>query len=123
MKSANPLSLTDFFDTTIRVHRRTVTRGALREEVVSYVPGPMPAGPNAAVNRPTAPLGDKGPGLAPIGERRVYMAPGADVQARDILELIAGPDAPQNLEVDEPPTRPGNDHTQIRGRLWEGTLA
>jgi len=114
------MALVDFFDTSIRIWRPETTNGRLGEEIRSYDVILEPAIPNAAVNRPTAPLGDAGPGLAPIGERRVYMAPDTDVQPRDVLELLEGPDAPQFLEVDEPPTRPGGDHVQLRCRLWQG---
>jgi len=117
------MSLADFFDTSVRIWRPTSTiTSPLGAERRDYEIVLEPAAPNAAVNRPTAPLGDKGPGLAPIGERRIYMAPETDVQARDVLELVAGPDAGQRFEVDEPPTRPGNDHVQLRCRFWEGDL-
>jgi hypothetical protein len=118
------VSLADLYDTTIRVWRRTVTPGggSLREELVTYVAQTLPPAPNACVNRPTAPIADKGPGYGPIGEQRVYMAAETDVEVRDVLELVAGPDAPRLLEVDEPPTRPRGHHVQLRTRLFEGDL-
>lgn len=117
------MSLADLFDTTIRVWRPTVRVGTMREEKRTYAPtAELPTAPNAAVNRPQAPLANPGPGLAPVGSRRLYMAAGADVRPRDVLELADGPDAVAFLEVDAAPTAPRGHHVQLDCRVWNGIL-
>jgi hypothetical protein len=110
------------FDHIVRVWRQSTTLGELREEQRALVPRELATAPNAAVRRPRSPLSNPGPGLAPVGERIVYMAADADVQSRDVLELVEGPDAPGLLEVDEPPTHPRGHHTEIRCRIFNGVL-
>ena len=74
------------------------------------------------VNRDTSPTADAGPGLSPIGRRRLYLPPELDVRERDVVELVTGPDAPQTWEVDELPARPRGHHLQADCILWRGTL-
>lgn len=117
------MALRNLFDTEVAIWRQVKTVGSLREEVRTWVRVLDPPGVfNCCVNRPNAPVGDIGPGVEPIGTRRIYMLPSTDVQTRDVVELVRGPDAGALLEVDEPPTRPRGHHVQLDCRLWNGRL-
>lgn len=108
------------FDSTVRVWRPTAdSNNRLGVEERNYT---AIASLGAAFNRSTAPVGDIGPGVAPIGSRRFYLRPDANVQARDVLEIIAGPETGTTWEVDEPPTRPRSHHTQVDSIVWNGIL-
>lgn len=106
------------FDHTVRVWRPTPERSSLGVEERTYTVVDASAG--AKLDRSTAPVADRGLGLAPIGRRRLYMRPDADILARDLIEVLTGPDAPQFWEVDEPPTRPMHHHTQLDCIFWDG---
>ncbi len=111
------------FDHEVAIWRPTVTYGDLKEEIRTFVQIlAAPGTPNAIVNRPKAPTLDTGPGLTPVGTRRLYMAPATEVLVRDLIELVEGPDAGMILEVDEPPTRPRGHHVQLDCRLFNGKL-
>lgn len=114
------MAFADLLDHTVRVRRPTESKdNPLRVVERSYpVIGTYPC----AVNRTQARIGDVGPGLAPIGDRVVYLEASADVAARDILELLTGPDAPETLEIDRPPTRPRGHHTELICLFYNGTL-
>ena len=110
-------------DHVVRAWRPTTARGPLREEVRTLVPVlAVPEEPNAAVNRPRAPFGETGPGIAPVGERVIYMEADADVMELDVLELVSGPDAPGTFEVNDIVTAPRGHHLELRCRVWHGTL-
>lgn len=111
-------AIDSLFDHTVRIWRPTPERSRLGVEERTYQVVTPSAG--AKVNRSTAPVGDAGPGFQPIGSRRLYMAPDADVQARDLVELLTGPDAPQFWEVNEPPTIPMGHHAQLDCIAWNG---
>lgn len=106
------------FDHVARIWRPTPERSSLGVEERTYQVVEAEAG--CKVNRSSAPVADAGPGFQPIGARRLYMRPDADVQARDLVELVTGPDAGQFWEVNEPPTRPQGHHTQVDCIAWNG---
>jgi hypothetical protein len=111
------------FDVTLRVWRPSKALGPQRNEIVTYAQvGTDSLVPNAVVNRPSARLGDPGPGLTPVGERRLYMTVTANIQARDVVQFVSGPDAGYRGEVDDAPTRPRNNHTEIVTKVWRGKL-
>lgn len=112
--------LATFLDHDAQIWRPTVTLGPRREEVRSYAK--LGGEVRAGIRRPTARVGDAGPGLAPIGERVFYFQPEVDVEPRDIIELLSGPDAPGTWEVDSPPTRPRGHHVELTTRHWLGVL-
>lgn len=120
------MAFSDLLNHTARVWRRTVTTGPnLREERVAYVPLAIV---RCTKNRPGsragtgALLGDTGPGLTAIGDRKVYMEAAEDVIERDVLEFLTGPDVPETLEINSPPTRPRDHHLELVARLFSGTL-
>lgn len=117
----SPISETSrMFDGRFQVWRRVVTKDAtLSAEIVTYTPIAVYPG---AMNRPFAPEGDSGPGLSPIGDRTVYLTAAANVQERDLLEQLTGPEVGTLLEVDGIPARVRGHHTQIRGRIYNGPL-
>jgi hypothetical protein len=107
-------------DHRVQVWRRTTTLGDLREEIRAWAKVCQPI--RCAVNRPSASLSDAGAGLAPEGLRRVYANPDEDVEPRDVLQFVTGPDAPGTFEVDAPVTRPRGHHLEATCRLWKGKL-
>lgn len=110
------------FDHTCRIWRSTSTKDDLGAESRTYAPI---AEAQCALKRPTAPLADLGAGLAPTGRRRFYMRPDQDIQLRDVVEILSGPDAggaQRTWEVDEPPTIPRGHHTQVDAFAWQGIL-
>lgn len=110
------------FDHTLRIWRPTPdANNRLGAEKRTYAIALSNVG--AATNRPTAPVQDTGPGMQPIGARRFYLRPDIDIRIRDVIEITAGPDAGQTWEVDQPPTRPREHHTQIDAIAWNGVLA
>jgi len=114
------MSFSSLLDHTARIWRRTVTKGPnLREEVVDYVPLTVVA---CTKKRPEARLIDIGPGLASEGIRTVYMEAAEDAIERDVLEFLTGPDVPETLEIDSPPTRPRGHHLELTCRLFTGQL-
>ncbi len=114
------MSFSSLLDHTARIWRRTVTMGPnLREEIVEYVPLAIA---RCAKKRPEARLIDTGPGLAGEGIRKVYMEAAEDAIERDVLEFLTGPDAPETLEIDSPPTRPRGHHLELTCRLFTGRL-
>lgn len=112
-------SISRLFDHTVRVWRPSRASDGLGVESRNYV---LRSTLGAAVNRSTAPEGLVAGGLAPTGRRRMYFLPTVDIQPRDVLEIVSGPEAPGTWEVDEPPTRPRNHHTQVDSIDWHGTL-
>lgn len=106
-------------DSLVRIWRPTVAEDRFGAGKPRYA---LVATEPAIVNRSTAPLTDVGPGLSPQGRRRLYFQPEVDVRARDVLELVEGPDAPQTWEVDEPPSRPRDHHVQVDCTFWRGEL-
>ncbi len=78
----------------------------------------------AKVNRSAGPTGNiGGGGLGNVGRLRLYMRPDVDVRVRDVLEIIGVTDNDhETYEVDEPPVRPMQHHTQLDCTLWSGIL-
>jgi len=107
------------FDHTVTVWRPVRVLGPfrVREDVLTPI-----ATFRVAVNRPTARLGDPGPGLTTTGERMVYAEPSRDLRPRDVLELTAGPESGLRVEIDETPTNVRGHHLEARARLWSGQL-
>lgn len=107
------------FDHTARQWRPVEVLGPLRERAED--PG-IVATFECAVNRPTARLGDPGPGLTNVGERMLYAETSVDLWPRDLIELTAGPEAGLVIEVDEQPTNVRGHHLEARCRIFSGTL-
>lgn len=107
------------FDHTARHWRPVKALGTLREELTTW----QDVGEFAcAVNRPTARLGNPGPGLTTIGERILYTEVTVDLRPRDVIELTAGPETGRLLEVDEEPTNVRDHHLEARTRIFSGTI-
>lgn len=113
-------SIARLFDHTLRVWRPAPSQDDVGFEARTY--SVVAALLGCALNRSDAPVVDIGPGMLPVGSRRFYLEPDADVQARDVLELLSGPDAPGRWEINEPPTRPRGHHTQVDCIAWHGVL-
>lgn len=112
-------SVERMFDHTIRVWGARTSRDDLGAEQREYrVLGVY----GAKVNRSTAPVADVGAGLAPTGRLRLYTLIDVDILPRDVIELVSGPDAPGNWEVDQPVTRPRAHHAQVDCIAWHGVL-
>lgn len=113
-------SIERLFDHTLRVWRPAPSQDSVGFEKRVYSIAAPSLG--CVLNRSSAPVVDVGPGMMPSGSRRFYLAPDADVRARDVLELLSGSDAPGNWEINEPPSRPGGHHTQVDCVPWNGAL-
>lgn len=112
-------SILPLLDHTARLWRPLEGYGPLRERVDTLTETATFA---CAVNRPSARLGDVGPGLTNVGERFVYTETAVDLRPRDVLELTAGPDAGLRIEIDEEPTNVRGHHLEARARIWSGRL-
>lgn len=110
------------FDHTVRIWRPVASSAnRLGVETREYSVAIPTAG--CALNRNVSPKQDQGPGMDQMGRRRFYMRPDLDIRARDVVEILSGPDADgQNWEVDQNPTRPRNHHTQVDAIAWNGEL-
>lgn len=106
-------------DHTATVWRKSEALGSMRQPSGAFVAvGSIPC----AVNRPTARLGNEGPGLAPIGERDLYTRLDSGIQQRDVIQFTAGPETGLTIEVDEQPTNIRGHHLESKCRIWKGTL-
>jgi hypothetical protein len=107
------------FDHTVRVWRPTSSKGRLGQEERTYA---HVINGRAALNRAVDPVAPVAAGLAPTGRIRIYLRPDANVQERDVIQIVTGPDAPGTWEIDQPPTRPRGHHTQVDAIAWHGVL-
>jgi hypothetical protein len=115
------VSVAHLFDALVRLWRPTTGTGEARQGVRYYAPtGPVPTRPNAYVGNPTARLGRSEPGLTELGERRLVMDVGTDIQPLDVVELVGGANAPALFEVIGLPARPRGNHVGVTLREWPG---
>ena len=103
-----------------RIWRASVSLGDLREEIRIWAVVGQPI--RCTLRRPAARLVDQGGGLASMGERVLYANPDEDLEPRDVLELIEGPDTGGRFEIDAPITRPRGHHIEATCRLFLGVL-
>lgn len=106
-------------DSQIQIWRPTRTNDSIGVEEMVLVRTTVV---DAFINRPVQSEADLGGGLAPVGSVRWYGKPTIDVLARDICEVIAGPEVGRLFEVNMQPSRPKNHHTQVDCIEWNGTL-
>lgn len=110
------------FDHTVRIWRPTAAPTA-RLGVERRTYAILVASAGCALNRNVSPEQDQGAGMDQTGRRRFYMRPDSPIQARDVIEILTGPDADgQRWEVDQNPTRPRGHHTQVDSIAWNGIL-
>lgn len=112
-------SITRWFDSTIRVWRPTVTKDDLQVETREYV---VVAEYGAAINRSSMSEAQQGGGMIPVGSVRWYGEATINVEARDVCEVLTGPDSGRTWEVNQPPVRPRGHHTQVDCVEWHGIL-
>ena len=112
-------SIAGLFDSTIRIWRPTTTRTGPGVEQKSYA---VTTTVGAVINRSRTPTAPSDGGLAPSGIIRWYGLPTIDVQPRDVLEVMTGPDAGKKWECNELPTRPRGHHTQVDCVEYNGVL-
>lgn len=117
---ADLMSIAHLLDHTATVYRPADTLGALRTNIRGYAA--VASGVEMGVRRPAALYAEIGPGVGPLGQRIIYADVGLDVAARDVIDLITGPDAPGRWEVDEQPTSPRGHHIELRCRAFTGKL-
>lgn len=107
------------FDHTARHWRPVKSLGAIRIETTTFEDVGSFA---CAINRPSARLGDPGPGLTNVGERIVYAETSVDLRPRDVLEITAGPETGRRIEIDEEPTNVRGHHLEARARIFAGEI-
>lgn len=111
-----------------RVWRPTQTRGDYAEIVNTWELVTDPTRLNCRPAPINWRLKDEGPGeqSTPTDNRRWYMTKDTDVQKFDVIEVYAGPDAPQNVRVLDAtfPSKPaqGGHHYRLNVEPWEGVL-
>jgi hypothetical protein len=113
-------SVAGWFDSTIQIWRPSVTRDELGAETRTYARLGTPVG--ASINRSRTPSAPAAAGLTPTGQLRWYGLPTLDIVARDVCEVLTGPDAGRTWEVNEMPVRPRGHHTQVDCIEWHGVL-
>lgn len=79
------------------------------------------AGLRAGVQRADATLRNTGAGDVSGGTHRIFFAASADVQARDVLDVTSGREAPVKLRVLSV-TKPRGHHVEAMAEVWEGAL-
>lgn len=107
------------FDHQLRIWRATIGQDSLGAETRTYAVTLPSIG--AVVNRAVAAEGDIGPGMEAIGRVRFYVRPDVEIFARDVVEIVSGPET-GTFEVDQPPVRPRGHHTQVDAIIWNGIL-
>lgn len=75
----------------------------------------------ASVQRADAKLRNAGAGDVEQGTHRIFFGRGADVAARDVLDVTAGPEAPVTLRVLSV-TKPRGHHVEAAAEVWEGDV-
>ena len=106
-------------DCEVRIWRPTVDDDSIGVQEREYASAGTVA---AFINRPVLPLANQGGGLAPTGGIRWYGRPDIVVLKRDVIEVMTGPEAGKTFEVNAPPVRPKNHHTQVDCIEWNGNL-
>lgn len=106
-------------DTQIQIWRPIKAKDTIGVEERTYAPFAVYA---AVLNRAAMAEANVGGGLAPLGSLRWYGRPDINVQPRDICEIIDGPEAGKTFEINSPPVRPKNHHTQVDCIEWNGKL-
>lgn len=112
-------AITGMLDCQMQIWRPNVTDDSIGVEERQYTPVGIV---DAFINRPREPIVPVGGGSAPTGAVRWYGRATIDVQPRDICEVISGPESGKTFEVNEPPVRPKNHHTQVDCIEWNGVL-
>jgi hypothetical protein len=107
-------------DCQIQIWRPTKAKDSIGVEERTYTPASIV---DAFLNRPAQGEADLGAGLAPVGSVRWYGKPTIDVLVRDVCEVISGPETGKTFEVNSPPVRPKNHHTQVDCIEWSGKLS
>lgn len=119
------MSLAALFDHYAEVWRPVETTGPAREIVVSF-DLVEPATRNCAV---VPPVGkergvrtvDIGPGETTRGQTTFLMARDLDVQERDVIRLVSGPEATSTWRVGAT-ARPRGHHVEAMVEPWVGIL-
>lgn len=119
------MSIAGLMDHRAEVWRPTEKRGFAAEVVQTLEPIELPkSGRNCAVV--PAPVGtmdvqDLGPGEAPRGRTQLYMAKALDVQERDVIRLVDGPEAPSRWRA-VAVAKPRGHHYEVVVEPWVGTF-
>lgn len=108
------------------IYRNTVTRDELRDTNPHWAPLSAPAGKNCRPNQNwSGSLQDAGPGEKQSALRQWFLDAGFDVQERDVLQIVEGPEIGALLWI-ESVTRPTAPrmvhHLEVNVRVWDGAL-
>ena len=114
-----PTGIGHLLDHTCRIWRPSRSLGAARQEVVCHAVAE--ASLPCAANRKRSVLALQQGGLGDSGQRMVYLDLGANVEERDVVELLTGPNAPALLEVISKDT-PRGHHIELTCDEWEGKI-
>lgn len=120
------MSIRSLCDHRVIVYRATEGRDEFKDVTRAWAPLEAPDGKNARPNQLWAGSQmDPGPGEVQGAMRGWFLVAEFDVQERDVLRVIAGPEAPALLMV-ESVTRPTDSmnvhHLEVNVRTWTGSL-
>lgn len=109
------------FDHTVTVWRSTESRGSLREVIRSWAKVPAATGVRIGFQTKRERREDPGGGERTTGEYAGYAPASLDVEEGDVIQVLAGPSAPMQVEVDSA-YPPRGHHMQLVLIEWKGTL-
>jgi hypothetical protein len=108
------------------VYRATETRDELADAVLVWDALPVPAGLNCRPNQNwSGTLQDRGPGEQQDALRQWFLVAGFDIQERDVLSVVDGPEAPvllRILSVDHPTAGIVLHHIEVNVEVWAGSV-
>lgn len=108
------------------VYRAFVVRDELQDTVEIWEALPAPIGLNCRPNQNwSGTLQNPGPGEQQAAARQWFLVSGFDVEERDVLSVVEGPEAPKLLRV-QSVTRPTASvavhHLEVNVEVWHGSL-
>lgn len=113
------MSIASLLDHTARIWRRTETLDDYRASVPGYTVAH--ASLACASDGQNSVLANPGPGMVESGRRWIYFDIGADLQHRDVIELLTGPTAPASLEIESVDEFRGH-HIEVQASEFTGEL-
>lgn len=114
-------------DHQAEVYRAEVTTDSLGDRIESWREKCSPDGLNCRPNQAwSGTLQDHGPGEQQRAMRTWYLVPGFDVQPRDVLKVVYGPECGMLMRVESvthPTARFGVNHIEVNVEVWHGSLS
>jgi len=120
------MSIAHLCDHRAELYRATSTVDDLGDRVESWEKACTPHGLNCRPNQAwSGSLQDHGPGEQQRALRVWYLKEGFDVQERDVLKVVYGPEAPRLLRVEsvsKPTALRAAHHIEVNVEIYHGSL-